>query len=788
MISSANAPLTVRLEASQEYDVSGDLRGHIEVYSDSEPAGHTKIRLRGVDIESDSDSGIAYLPEKKRLCVEAYANSSNYVSVSEGAEKDDAAAILSNSDLLLTGAGYLSLKASVAHGLKASELVVSGVPKIRIEAAHDAFHASKILRIAGGEFEIASANDVFSAGSSEDPAKITVEMTICGGSFDILKSTDSIFQSKSTVGNCRIVKGDFRFDSAGVKEMFQEESGGEKVKIYDLCSFSGLSDSQLAEVESRKLVLKDQYGDCKVWYVSDSGEAVYVEELGGEYSLSAGDEVSYNVSGNVSGKRFVTASKKVNVNLKGVYCDEEDESGTTLFDYQNVKSRLQINSTEGYINYIKKNSGTIFHSNSNLALKLKESDATETVPQKISICYLSAPSGTVMNAYCESASEPSRCAIAGDGLCYVTDSKVGVCANDLWLGNEYGDNGEADWGKAYVSLYLKGNETDAELIWKETDEPKKSGYIYAPWYLLGCCVIGGNIIYADSAKRYFEAPSGTVDSLYQNSPIVYTTADVSSYEINSGVTVYDSDFEIAEPTVFEEASEEIAEEGGYGEWVVYAAPDNVYTKEDVDALLAAKEAEISGLTFKLKAATPKKATLAGDSNVLGINIYRYCSDASTADAEAYEGPVYARDGDFGYPCVDGTGQVNFSVAFAEGYDALSISGGTAYKSFKTPYATLKDGIFRITKVTDDLSLNLTALKQSEMESWGATYKLSLPEGYSGSVPSVKEYRTNDAMLEGYSPKAIEFVDGICASRSYSKDTGYPDKSDGDAAQANFEVE
>lgn len=264
MISSANAPLTVRLEASQEYDVSGDLVGHIEVYSDSEPAGHTKIRLKGVGIESDSDSGIAYLPEKKRLCVEAYANTSNYISVNKGVETDDAAAVLSNGDLLLTGAGYLSLKANVAHGVKASELVVNGVPKIKIDAAHDAFHASKILRIASGEFEIASANDVFSAGSGDDPNKITVEMTICGGSFNILKSTDSIFQNKSLVGNCRIVKGDFRFDSANTKDVFQEESGGEKVKIYDLCSFSGLSESQLAEVESRKLVLKDQYGECKV--------------------------------------------------------------------------------------------------------------------------------------------------------------------------------------------------------------------------------------------------------------------------------------------------------------------------------------------------------------------------------------------------------------------------------------------------------------------------------------------------------------------------------------------
>lgn len=263
-ISSASNPLSISLDAAKSYDVSGDLIGHIEIGTAAEPAGPTKLRLKGVNILSDADSGIAYLPEKKKLTVEVFANTSNYIRVENGAEKDDAAAIISNSDLTITGAGFLSLYANLGHGLKASELTVNGLPKLKIDAAHDAFHASKLLRITGGDITIDNCNDAFSAGSADSPSKITVEMTITDGNFVINRVNDSLFQNKSTAGNCRIIKGNFTVSSDNVKGLFQEEAGGSKIVVYDLCSWTGLSTEQLAEVNERTLILADQYSECKV--------------------------------------------------------------------------------------------------------------------------------------------------------------------------------------------------------------------------------------------------------------------------------------------------------------------------------------------------------------------------------------------------------------------------------------------------------------------------------------------------------------------------------------------
>lgn len=58
-------------------------------------------------------------------------------------------------------------------------------------------------------------------------------------------------------------------------------------------------------------------------------------------------------------------------------------------------------------------------------------------------------------------------------------------------------------------------------------------------------------MYADETKKYFEVPAGTVQATYYNTPVVYTSADISDYAVNSGVVHYDSDFIITDATSFD---------------------------------------------------------------------------------------------------------------------------------------------------------------------------------------------------------------------------------------------
>lgn len=71
-----------------------------------------------------------------------------------------------------------------------------------------------------------------------------------------------------------------------------------------------------------------------------------------------------------------------------------------------------------------------------------------------------------------------------------------------------------------------------------------SGHIYANNYFLGTAILGKNLVFTDTAKKYFDAITGTVDSLYSNTPVIYTLADVSTYDINTNIVSYSSDFEI----------------------------------------------------------------------------------------------------------------------------------------------------------------------------------------------------------------------------------------------------
>ncbi len=75
--------------------------------------------------------------------------------------------------------------------------------------------------------------------------------------------------------------------------------------------------------------------------------------------------------------------------------------------------------------------------------------------------------------------------------------------------------------------------------------------------------------------------------------------------------------------------------------------------------------------------------------------------------------AYARDDTTGEITTDGSGQINFKVTPEDGYTVavVSATGGT-YKNIKTPEELGTDNIWRITKITDDLTITVTLTRSS----------------------------------------------------------------------------
>ncbi len=84
---------------------------------------------------------------------------------------------------------------------------------------------------------------------------------------------------------------------------------------------------------------------------------------------------------------------------------------------------------------------------------------------------------------------------------------------------------------------------------------------------------------------------------------------------------------------------------------------------------------------------------------------------SNVSIMVYEGKDYSIDGTItnSYELADisGDGQVNFKVILEDGYmvDSINITGG--YKALKGPSDTGAENVYRITKVTSNLSISVT---------------------------------------------------------------------------------
>ena len=115
-------------------------------------------------------------------------------------------------------------------------------------------------------------------------------------------------------------------------------------------------------------------------------------------------------------------------------------------------------------------------------------------------------------------------------------------------------------------------------------------------------------------------------------------------------------------------------------------------------------------------ATGFKATFTADSGVSTIDVY-YTQDYTEA-SETGVTEALPRDSETGAASYSGTGQVNFKVNLAEGYEVTSITATSGtYKNIKKVAADT----YRVTQITADTEINITTALSDSITGFTATF-------------------------------------------------------------------
>ena len=765
---------TVQLAAGDTYELQGNLIGHIVIGNHEETINNrTKIILKGVNILSDTLAAIEYTTNDKKLIVEIDNNTENYILIGlEGeSSQNDPGAIDSENGLVITGVGYLTIKNPVGHGFKASELYVDGNPHIYVDANHDAFHGKNLLKVTNGYFYIADCNDAFAAGH-DDPTD-RGDLLILGGEFEIIKTKEAAFESRSSSAVKKVLNSTIHFGEE-VTNPYDDHGADIPMKFYR--GLNNITGATISEVDPDV-----DFGSARIIF---DGETL-APDTNNVFTLAgtAKKGESYKISGDFSNYRIVTqpslAGEYINVELFNVYY-KNNTTVAPFISHSSTQSRIKIKTTENCVTYIEKSNGNIIESGKGIQITSKGDVIIRG--NDTATCGLCAPNSYVL--------------LSGDGMRSITGCDMGIYANNVRLGEDPEDIIDAKYSISDDPIYILGNTVDIKITAGGT-QPDYNGKIIATQYHTGISLLG-LIAKDEEASVAIEAQSGQViqdaGNSYANSAILYASAnDFPKTNVKTYIPPVGVRPNI--PPIVEQSAVDTTTTS----WVVYTGDG--YTKEEADARFVSKEA-YDALKAELDERAPKKISIinyvedqsktdhrpikdhaycpvdiAGETVYVAdsIEVFRYaCPERiDIDDAPETHGdyikdgrPMYARDGDFGYPEIDRTGQFNFRPVWNHsGYVLIpdGITPADGYKNFKTQWNIGIPGMYRLTKVSKDLTLDLHAVKESDMPAHIITYKLRAPADYPiEKLPVISIFRCAD-----HCEKYVKYGPGASLQGAYN---------------------
>lgn len=224
----------LRITEGGTYRITGSLTGQIMV--DAGEEDEVCLILDGCTISEKASSGI-YAKQCGRLTIELEEGTENTVSDGEGyvyeteGEDEPDAAIFSKSDLVLTGAGSLTVLGNYKNGIRGKDVVRVESGSYAVTAVDDGIKGTDRVEIAGGtlsltvggdgiqsnkgDVEILAGSLVLSCG--DDGICGEGNVTVSGGTVDIQKSNEGIegLSIDITGGEISLISEDDGMNAAG---------------------------------------------------------------------------------------------------------------------------------------------------------------------------------------------------------------------------------------------------------------------------------------------------------------------------------------------------------------------------------------------------------------------------------------------------------------------------------------------------------------------------------------------------------------------------------------------
>ena len=585
----------VHLAAGGTYTLRGDLSGSVIIGNGETAVNHrTKINLDGVNIQtSEYATCINYTPSGSKVAIEIINNSDNYfmVNLEGGRSDDDLGALHSENNMMLTGVGKLYIKNTKGHGIRASELVITGNIHAYLDTIHDAVHGGKLLKMTGGYWEVENANDAFSAsqGGNNDG-----KLLILGGEYNIHACNEAAFEGKSANGIKRIINSSIILGE-GVSKLFNASNASQAK--YEIQVFKGLNEIVNNSGKALPLLsdIKSLFGNA---YLAIDGDPVDV--TGTEITLSPTSDTEYLIKGNWTGKKIITnpaSGVKVDFRVKDLYYETDPEEIAAISTVLNAApfiehlgdKRIKFSIDEFCLAYISKQTIAAIKTAKNIQVKGK-GDLFLTCAEGEAI---TAPNGYTV--------------LGGDGLRSITNSHSGITTASLRLGEDPDDIDEkfatetSKRGASDTATYIINNTQDITLSSTDTLITYMNRVI-ATQYMTGLAILGA--IQAADEASILEAQSGEVlqkeGTPYENAAMVYALAN--SLIKNGVAKVYIEPLGINTTIpAFDALNTNV--------WTVYAGDG--YSKEQVNANFVAKSdynallLTIADLTRRLEALEPE---------------------------------------------------------------------------------------------------------------------------------------------------------------------------------------